>query len=195
MLVLFVRHGLTAWNEAGRIQGQTDIPLSEAGRRQVDGWRLPAVFASARCFTSPLGRAHETAARLGLKGCATDPRLCEMAWGAHEGETLDALRRRHGSTMADEEARGLDFRAPGGESPREVAARLASFLGDAADGAGDIVVVAHKGILRAAIVLAFGWDMLGKSPVAIRDDRAMQYDLSPDGRLTFDRIVDLRAAA
>ena len=194
MLVLFVRHGLTAWNEAGRIQGQTDVPLSEAGRRQVDAWRLPAMFAAAQCFTSTLGRARETAARLGLTECSIDPRLCEMAWGAYEGETLGELRRRHGPVMADDEARGLDFRAPGGESPREVAARLASFLRDAAAGTADIIVVAHKGILRAAIVLAFGWDMLGKPPVAIRDDRAMQCRLSPDGRLTFDRIVELRTA-
>ncbi|MEK9786075.1 MAG: histidine phosphatase family protein, partial [Gammaproteobacteria bacterium] len=27
--ILFIRHGPTDWNETGRIQGRTDMPLSE----------------------------------------------------------------------------------------------------------------------------------------------------------------------
>jgi probable phosphoglycerate mutase len=194
MRALFIRHGLTGWNEAGRVQGHTDVPLSPAGRAQVEGWHVPPDLAGARCFVSPLGRAGETARLLGFAEPTVDDRLREMAWGGYEGETLADLRRRLGQSLADEEARGLDFRAPGGESPREVAARLASFLRDAGRTAGDMVVVAHKGILRASIVLALGWDMLGKPPVAIRDDWAFLHRLAPDGRLSFDRAVHLRPA-
>lgn len=195
MRALFVRHGLTGWNEAGRIQGQTDVPLSEAGRRQVAAWRLPSELAGARCFVSPLRRAVETAGILGLDRPMADDRLREMAWGSYEGETLAELRRRHGPAFADVEARGLDLRAPGGESPREVSMRLSAFLAEAARGIGDLVIVAHKGILRASIVLAFGWDMLGKPPVAIEDDRALLHHLDPGGGLSFDRVVPLRAAS
>ncbi|MCY4190429.1 MAG: histidine phosphatase family protein, partial [Rhodospirillaceae bacterium] len=35
MNILFLRHGPTAWNAEGRVQGQTDIPLSDAGRAAV----------------------------------------------------------------------------------------------------------------------------------------------------------------
>lgn len=193
MRALFIRHGLTGWNEAGRVQGQTDVPLSPAGRAQVGRWRLPPDMSGARSFVSPLARARETARLLGLAEPTVDGRLREMAWGDFEGETLVDLRRRLGQTLVDEEARGLDFRAPDGESPREVAARLSSFLRDAAVPGDDMIVVAHKGVLRASIVLAFGWNMLGKPPVAIRDDWALLHDLAPDGRLTFVDNVHLCA--
>ncbi|HMR29854.1 MAG TPA: histidine phosphatase family protein [Geminicoccaceae bacterium] len=195
MRALFIRHGLTRWNEEGRIQGQTDVPLSPAGREQVAAWRLPPDLAAARSYVSPLGRARETARILGLDRPAVDDRLREMAWGAYEGEMLVELRRRHRTAFADIESRGLDLRAPGGESPREVSARLAGFLAEAAVGAGDLVIVAHKGILRASIVLAFGWDMLGEPPVAIRDDRALLHRLDPAGRLRFEHVVPLRDGA
>ncbi len=195
MRALFIRHGLTSWNEAGRIQGRTDVPLSPAGRSQVATWRLPPELAGARCFVSPLRRALETARLLGLDRPVTDDRLREMGWGSYEGETLAELRRLHGPAFADIEADGLDLRAPGGESPREVAARLSGFLAEAARGIGDLVIVAHKGILRASLVLAFGWDMLGKPPVRIEDDRALLHDIDRAGGLSFERVVPLRAAA
>ena len=33
--LLFVRHGETDWNAEGRLQGQTDRPLNDYGRRQA----------------------------------------------------------------------------------------------------------------------------------------------------------------
>lgn len=191
MRVLLVRHGSTAWNEAGRIQGNTDVPLSPPGRAQVAGWRLPADWRGVRCVTSPLQRARETAALLGFDAAGIDARLVEMRWGGYEGATLAELRRRHGDALAENEARGLDFRPPGGESPREVAARLAGCLRDIAVEGKDRLVVAHRGILRASLVLAFGWDMLGKPPVRIVDDVALEHELDSDGGLAFVRSVGL----
>lgn len=180
--VLLLRHGRTAWNEDGRIQGRTDTPLSLAGREQVRAWRLPAWASSATWYASPLARARETAALLGQPAPLLDARLLEMSFGAYEGRRLAELRVELGAVFADNEIRGLDFHPPGGETPRQVAVRLALFLAERTAGGGDLVVVAHKGILRAALVLACGWDMLGRPPIPIRDDHGFLLTTDADGR-------------
>src|SRR5687768_10229826 len=128
MRVCLIRHASTGWNESGRIQGQTDVPLSARGRAEASAWRLPSGFGEAVCRTSPLARARETAAILGFAAAPTDARLAEMRWGMFEGRKLAELRAEHGQAMRELEALGLDFRPPGGESPRQVAERLAGCL-------------------------------------------------------------------
>lgn len=192
--VCLIRHASTRWNEAGRIQGGTDLPLSERGRAQLAAWRLPPGFARADCVTSPLRRARETACRLGWERPASDPRLAEMSWGDFEGRTLAGLRQEHGPEMAALEALGLDFRPPGGESPREVVARLAAFLAERAATGADLVLVTHKGVLRAALVLALGWTMQGRPPVRFDPERALILELDPAGRPTAAAAVSLRGS-
>lgn len=193
MRICLIRHGSTGWNEAGRIQGRTDIPLSAAGLAQVAAWRLPPGFAAATCVTSPLGRARETALLLGFAEPAEDGRLVEMAWGSFEGHTLAELRAQPDAGMRELEAAGLDFQAPGGETPRLVVERLAAFLQDLAATGRDHVVITHKGVLRASLVLALGWDMLGKPPVRYEPELALIHALEPDGRLRFEAAVSLAA--
>jgi len=181
--LLLIRHGATAWNAAGRIQGRTDVPLSPRGRREVAAWRLPEAWQDARWLASPLGRARDTAALLTDQPVAVDPRLGEMDWGAWEGQRLTALRAAAPEAMAQNEARGLDFRPPGGESPRDVCARLAELIAELAAAPTPVVAVTHKGVMRAALVLATGWDMLGKPPHRLQRDRAFTLKCFPDGRL------------
>ncbi len=192
MRVCLMRHASTSWNEAGRIQGRIDVPLSPRGRSQAAAWRLPPGFAAAACVTSPLRRARETAALLGWPSPASEPRLAEMSWGRFEGRTLPELRAELGPAFAGMEAMGLDFRPPGGESPREVAARLAAFLAERAARREDLVAVAHKGVLRAALVLALGWTMEGKPPVRYGPERALVLEVDPVGRPRLFAAVSLR---
>jgi probable phosphoglycerate mutase len=195
MRVCLIRHAATRWNEDGRIQGRTDVPLSPAGRAQAAAWRLPPGFReAAACVASPLRRARETAEILGFAIAATDSRLAEMSWGVFEGQRLAELRSAPGSGLADLEAMGLDFAPPGGESPRAVADRLAAFLRDLArDGAEQPhLLVAHKGVLRAALVLALDWDMRGKPPVRHDPERALLLDLDRRGSPSFLDAVPLR---
>lgn len=194
MRVCLIRHAMTDWNERGLIQGRTDVPLSPAGRAQAVAWRLPAGFERATCVTSPLRRARETAAILGFPDAPGDERLAEMRWGSFEGRTLDELRADDGAALAEREALGLDFRPPGGESPREVAARLRRCLIELADQPRDYLIIAHKGILRASLALALGWDMLGKPPVRFEPERALLFELGSDGALVFKAALPLRGA-
>ncbi len=190
--LLMLRHGPTSWNLEGRIQGRSDVPLCPAGRDSVRRWRLPDGFADAPALVSPLRRAVETAELLGLTIKAIEPRLIEMAWGDCEGRTLAALRRAGGPTFAAEEERGLDFRPPGGESPRMVCARLTDLLGDLASSEGsEHVLVTHKGVLRAAIALATGWTMVERPPIRLRGATGLLAQLSPEGRLVEAGVVGL----
>jgi broad specificity phosphatase PhoE len=191
MRVCLIRHGATAWNAAGRIQGRQDVPLSDAGRGQIRSWRVPDGFAQARCLSSPLRRATETAAILGLASPEQDARLVEMDWGQFEGRTLAELRAELGPAMRELEEAGLDFRPPGGESPREVAERLREVLRAIAVAGEDAVIVAHKGILRASLVLACGWSMLGKPPVRYEPERALIHRVDVSGSLAFEAAEPL----
>ena len=170
MTIAFLRHGRTEWNDAGRMQGRADIGLSEAGRAQVRRWTLPAAFAGARFVASPLARARETAALLCNGNVGVDAALIEMDWGEWEGQTLDALRTRGSAAFEINSARGLDFRPPGGESPREVRQRIAAWIATTAATLHDVVAVTHQGVIRTVLSLVSGWDMTGKPPVRLHDD-------------------------
>ncbi len=126
--LVMIRHGPTLWNEEKRLQGHTDIPLSDKGREIVSGWVVPSFFDQYRWMCSPLHRARETAELLGAKDLEIEPRLMEMNYGKWEGSRLDDLRKGLGEAMAENEARGLDFQPEGGETPREVQARLIPWL-------------------------------------------------------------------
>lgn len=179
--LVLLRHGPTAWNAEGRIQGQSDQPLSAAGRDRVRQWRLPEALHGYVWVTSPLARARETAALLGHADAAVVRRLAEAGWGEWEGERLAELRERFGPAMTDLEARGLDFRPPGGESPREVQDRLKPWLAEVASAGRPTLAVAHKGVIRALYALAEGWDMRGKPPGKLNFGCAFVFELAGDG--------------
>jgi probable phosphoglycerate mutase len=193
--VLLIRHGPTAWNASGRIQGQTDVELSPHGRAEVRRWRLPAAYAEARVFSSPLRRACATARILTGHAPTLDPRLSEMAWGRFEGRRLAELRAEAPDEMAANEACGLDFRPPGGESPREVCARLQALLGELAADPRPVVAVCHKGVMRAALVLATGWEMRGRPPMRLARALGCELLCHQGGRVELGTPVPLARAA
>lgn len=181
--LLLIRHGATAWNAAGRMQGRADIGLSAVGRAEVARWRLPPDWHEARWLVSPLRRARETATLLGAPAALIEPRLIEMDWGAWEGLSAADLRGAAAGRLEAEEARGLDLRPPGGESPREVAARLTGLAAELATDPTPVVAVCHKGVIRAALALATGWDMRSRPPLWLRRDEALALACLPGGRL------------
>ena len=188
MIVVFLRHGATAWNEEGRMQGRRDIPLSDRGRAEVLAWRAhpqlaQVVSAQTRWYSSPLKRAVDTAEILAGAPPRCDPALIEMDWGDWEGLRLDELRHRYGAEFARNEAAGLDFRPSHGESPREVRERVVRWLAATADAEDSIVVVTHKGVLRAVLSAATGWDMSVKPPLRLHGSALHRFEVHTDGRI------------
>jgi len=187
--IALIRHGVTEWNEQGRIQGHTDTALSDAGRAAVRSWRLPSEIGTCSWAASPLSRARETARILGAPDDLTiEPRLAEMRWGDWEGRTLDALRAELGVAMQENESRGLDFRPPGGESPRDVQARVLTWLRERACTSGTTVAVTHKGVIRAIFALATDWDMTGKPAERLSWSAAHLFSLGSDGLPAVERL-------
>ena len=186
MIISFIRHGSTAWNEERRMQGRRDVPLSERGRAQVSAWRLPAEFTSAPVswVSSPLRRAVETAEILCADAPSREGALVEMDWGDWEGFRRDELRERHGAELERNEARGLDFRPPGGESPRDVLQRLRPWLLRVASNPAPVVAVTHLGVLRVILASATGWDMTGKAPVRLQRDALHRFAVDERGRVS-----------
>ena len=82
-LIALIRHAATGWNESGRVQSTTDVPLSDNGRETVLTWQAPPHIEEFDWISSPLSRAIETAKILaGVPPSRTDERLVEMDWAA-----------------------------------------------------------------------------------------------------------------
>lgn len=179
--IAILRHGPTDWNDEGRLQGRADRFLSETGRLEIASWRLPEDVKTRRLIASPLNRARKTALLLTGREPEIDPRLIEMDFGAWEGERLSELRARLGEEMRANEARGLDFTPPDGESPRMVMERIKPFLSDMAEAEEPCLVVAHKAVIRALYAIATGWDMTQDAPEKLRNACIHRFDVRPDG--------------
>ena len=176
-----LRHAITDWNLEGRIQGHTDVPLSETGRISLSSLSAPSFLQTVEWITSPLQRATETAKILNLNKIRTDIRLIEMNWGEWEGRKLKDLREQHGAALAENEDRGLDMQPPGGETPRDVQDRLKPLLQEIGKTNKTIGAVSHKGVIRALLCLATGWNMLGKPPVKIDWSSIQIFSLDESG--------------
>ncbi|SOE02208.1 histidine phosphatase family protein [Blastococcus haudaquaticus] len=144
------RHGRTAWNAAGRFQGQLDPPLDATGRRQAAA-AAPHVAADLSpedtvVVSSDLDRAEQTAQALtGLLGVRLrlDERLREHGMGSWEGLTRDEVADRFPDQYAAWMA-GRPVIGRGGEEPGAVADRAVAALADLPP-AAVAVVVTHGG--------------------------------------------------
>lgn len=165
MMLYLIRHGMTDWNAEKRIQGRIDRPLSPVGITAMKQYRLSPDLLNLRWYCSPLTRARQSAEIMGIENPEVEHALTEMHWGDWEGQVLKPLRKKLGDVMRDNEARGLDFHPPNGETPRQVQRRLQPWLQRIADIGEDCGAVVHKGIIRAIYAMAFDWDMCGESPV------------------------------
>lgn len=145
--LLLVRHGETDWNADGRLQGHTDRPLNDYGRRQaqqlgeeLDGEELEAIYSS------DLARARETAEivgeRLGLP-TVLDPDLREKDWGTWEG--LTAVERDR-----------VEFVGESTESHQERMLRALRRISERHPGDGHVLVVTHGGSMRRVQTAALG---------------------------------------
>lgn len=164
-VIYYMRHGETAWNAEGRLQGALDIPLNELGRRQAAnaGKILGDLLArdgrdaaSMPFVASPLGRARTTMELVrGVLGLpphhyGIDARLREIGYGQWEGSTLAQAQAADPELFARRQAAKWTVAAPGGERYLDVERRVGAWY---AELTGQTIAVAHGGTARALMVL------------------------------------------
>lgn len=160
MHLLLIRHGATEWNLRGLLQGQTDVSLSEEGRRQVQ--EIVPFFRTYdpdQLWVSPLRRARETADILSLGMTVplrVDARLMERSFGILEGLSRPDQTARHPEVRAGLKADPIDYAPPEGESYRAFWDRVEALSRDLLEADGKVAVVAHGGTIRILLGLFLG---------------------------------------
>ena len=150
--IILIRHGETVWNQQGRMQGQSDSPLSETGVRQSRqlAQRLKQIAFSA-LYSSDSGRAHQTArsvADVTGHDIIVEPRLRERHFGVFEGLTGTEIKFNYPDAYARFKSRDPEYVVPGGESALVFRARVLGCLSEIAERhAGDMVVVVTHGLV------------------------------------------------
>jgi broad specificity phosphatase PhoE len=158
--IFLLRHGATRADGHRRFIGQTDLPLSPLGRRQALAWRR--WFAGrwlARVYTSDLRRAWDTARIVAGRGPFPEalPALREIHLGEWEGQAMEAVRHRFPMEFQRRGADLAGFRPPGGESFGDLQARVwPAFQRLSAQNPGDLLIVAHAGVIRVLVCRLLG---------------------------------------
>jgi broad specificity phosphatase PhoE len=155
MQLLLIRHGETLWNREGRIQGTSDIELSETGIGQAEklAWSLKDA-AIGDVHASPLKRAYRTAEivnRYHGKKIAVHPGLMEMNQGDFEGLSFRDLMAREKEFLKRWVADPASVRMPHGETLTELQERAWRAVSAILDGGQNAVVVAHNFTIAAIL--------------------------------------------
>ncbi len=187
-----VRHGETAWNAEGRLQGRSDTPMNARGLEQArrNGEALARHFADEGVdaaaldwVASPLSRARRTmeivreAMGLPSDGYRVDERLLEVDFGGWSGFTLAEIEAAgHGAGVKARKRDKWGFRPPGGESYADMALRVGAVLEAIR---ADTVAVSHGGVYRTIHGLVVGTPREEVPVLHARQDRVARFR---DGR-------------
>lgn len=164
MLVYLVRHGETAWNHQGLIQGHQNPSLNQLGQQQA---AMVATYLEEQklnftgIYTSDLQRAQETgtviAQRLGLSIISRED-LRERCFGQLEGLTLAAAKARFPQVFAGYAQDPINTAFPAGESVAQFSQRVESFLAFIRSGElqSPVLVVSHGGFIRIFLAIILG---------------------------------------
>ena len=188
-MLILVRHGRTALNAAGLLQGRIDAPLDAAGEEQA---RLVAdsLPAPDRIISSPLQRAVQTASAFGVP-VEIDPRFIELDYGDLDGSPVADIEPATWATWQGD----LDFVPAGGESIAALGERVRGGLEALWDEcvSSNVVVVSHVSPIKAAVAWALGvddgvaWHMhlatASITTIGIRGTRPVMHSFNDTGHL------------
>ena len=169
MKVFAVLHGQTDLDAEGRIQGSSDHPLNDTGKRQA-GDTAKALQSKGidAIMSSPQKRAMETseiiAAHIGIEGnrLVKGMKLCERDFGDYEGTLVSEIDYFALCSWAGNAA------TPNGETIRETAIRVIPFMNNmmklALKGKTPLMVVSGN-VLRVLSWYFKGLPEIGKETI------------------------------
>lgn len=158
--ILIIRHGQTDWNKQKKLQGHSDIPLNEEGRKQAE--TLARILKNQHLdaiYSSDLKRAYETAleiAKVHRMPVTADRRFRERCYGACEGLRSDEIREKFPEEYKAWVAAAPDLFFPDGkrktESPRQFHSRARDAVVETAKAhlGQTIAIITHFGVLETA---------------------------------------------
>lgn len=162
-ILVLVRHGQSTWNLENRFTGETDIPLTELGRREARaaGVKLRDIRFD-HGFTSVLQRAIDTMTLLLEEAHQPDlpvtqnRALNERNYGDLQGLNKKEVAKQYGDHQVALWRRSYPVCPPGGESLADTAARVIPYYQKAIEPllrqGRNILVVAHGNSLRALVM-------------------------------------------
>ena len=193
MITLYlIRHGETEWNQSGRYQGATDVPLSPMGLKQAE--KAAAYFKKIPLdgvISSPLSRARATAQGIAdTHGLSLElaNNLQELCFGDWEGKTFGEIDTLWPGMMSEMYHHPDELRLPHGESFSDCQKRTMAFIDELLQ-RGDhktYAIVSHGVALRTIICglihipLACSWN-IGLSNASITTIRHYGPEGNMDG--------------
>lgn len=163
--VFLIRHGETEWNKLGKFQGCTDIELADEGIKQAQYVANKFADDFDLIYTSPLKRAMTTAEIIS-KNKQTEPIVLngirEIGFGEWEGLTVKEIANNFPDEFKIWRNDKLEAPLCGGDlSIRNASDRAKLAITDVvSENKGKkLLIVAHGGIIKAALIGIFNWDM------------------------------------
>ena len=187
--LMLIRHGESEWNRLGRIQGQTDTPLTGLGVEQAQRVALllqqKLDAGNIRIHSSPMQRARQTASIIAetMAYPVTEIRVDERLNDFHVGDIAgthgwEKVAVSHPQLAYLRLNDPLSFHPPGGESGTEFRDRLAGFANQSGDDHLIHLVVSH-GVVNK-FIRAIRRDLSGADIIALGEAQESIFELKGD---------------
>ena len=162
MIVHLIRHGETIWNRDKLFQGQSDIELTELGKKQSHSVASKILECAPKTvYTSPLSRAKYIADLISKEIGSSSiqiKNMIELDLGELEGKTGEDLRANWPDIISNWRSHPSRVKMPSGESFAQLHDRVTAGLHDLIKSQDEspIVVVSHNFVIKLLICHVLG---------------------------------------
>jgi broad specificity phosphatase PhoE len=155
MELILIRHGETIWNKDGRVQGLSDIELSDVGLNQAHKLALSIQDINIKAiYSSPMKRAYQTAQIINEIHNAPiylEPGLMEMDQGDFEGLTFKEIKACEKDFLQQWIQDAAAVTMPNGESLAGLQKRAWSVVANIIDKNENALIVSHNFTIAAIL--------------------------------------------